>query len=78
MSDCQPGAGFSKVPKFYRSFSGVILPFVSQERRGFKSSNFKVIFLFFFTFTGQVTYFLGCVAKDVMVKCIISVSFQLL
>ena len=41
-----PGARFSKVPKLYGPFSGVTIPFVSQERRGFKSSNFKVIFLF--------------------------------
>ena len=40
------GARFSKVPKLYRPFSGVTIPFVSQERRGFKSSNFTVIFLF--------------------------------
>ena len=28
------------------SFSGVTIPFISQERRGFKYSNFTVIFLF--------------------------------
>ena len=42
----RPGASFSKVPKLYGPFSGVTIPFVSQERRGFKSSNFTVIFLF--------------------------------
>ena len=41
-----PGARFSKVPKLYGPFSGVTIPFVSQERREFKSSNFTVIFLF--------------------------------
>ena len=41
-----PGACFSKVPKLYGPFSGVTIPFVSQERRGFKSSNFTVTFLF--------------------------------
>ena len=41
-----PGARFSKVPKLFVPFSGVTIPFVSQERRGFKSSNFTVIFLF--------------------------------
>ena len=41
-----PGARFSNVPKLYGSFSGVTVPFVSQERRGFKSSNFTVIFSF--------------------------------
>ena len=40
------GARFSKVPKLYGPFSGVAIPFVSQERRGFKASNFTVIFLF--------------------------------
>ena len=40
------GARFSKVPKFYGPFSGVTIPFVSEEQRGFKSSNFMVIFLF--------------------------------
>ena len=39
------GARFSKLPKIYGPFSGVTIPFVSQERRGFKSSNFRVIFL---------------------------------
>ena len=43
-----PGARFSKVPKHYGPFSGVTIPFVSQERTGFKSSNFAVI-LFFVT-----------------------------
>ena len=41
-----PGGRFSKVPKLYGPFSGVTIPFVSQERRGFNSSNFTVIFLF--------------------------------
>ena len=41
-----PGARFSKVPKLYGPLSGVTIPFVSQERGGFKSSNFTVIFLF--------------------------------
>ena len=49
-ASCDPGSGpgarFSKVPKLYGSFSGVTIPFVSQERREFKSSNFTVIFLF--------------------------------
>ena len=41
-----PGAERPKnVPKLYGPFSGVTIPFVSQERRGFKSSNFTVIFL---------------------------------
>ena len=40
------GACFSKVPKLYGPFSGVTIPFVSQARRGFKSSNFTVTFLF--------------------------------
>ena len=35
-----PGARFSKVPKLYGPFSGVTIPFVSQERRAFNSSNF--------------------------------------
>ena len=30
-----PGARFSKVPKLYGPFSGVTIPFLSQERRGF-------------------------------------------
>ena len=38
------GARFSKVPKLYGPFSGVTIPFVSQERRVFKSSDFTVIF----------------------------------
>ena len=41
-----PGGRFSKVPKLYGPFSGVTIPFVSQERRRFNSSNFTVIFLF--------------------------------
>ena len=40
------GTSFSRVPKLYGPFSGVTIPFVSQERRGFRSSNFTVIFLF--------------------------------
>ena len=32
-----PGARFSKVPKLYGAFSGVTIPFVSQERRGLHS-----------------------------------------
>ena len=39
------GARFSKVPKLYGPFSGVTIQFVSQEGRGFNSSNFTVIFL---------------------------------
>ena len=39
------GARFSKVPKLYGPFSGVTIPFVSQERRAFKSPNFTDIFL---------------------------------
>ena len=42
----RPGARFSKLPKIYGPFSGVTISFVSQERRGFKSSNLTVIFLF--------------------------------
>ena len=38
-------AHFSKVPKLYGPFSGVTIPFVSQKRRGFNSSNFTVMFL---------------------------------
>ena len=41
-----PGARFSKVPKLYGAFSGVTIPFLSPERRGFKSLNFTVILLF--------------------------------
>ena len=41
-----PGARFSKVPKLNGPFSGVTIPFVSQEWRGFNSSDFTVIFLF--------------------------------
>ena len=37
-----PGARFSKVPKLYGPLSVVTIPSLSQERRGFKSSNFKV------------------------------------
>ena len=37
-----PGARFSKVPKLYGTFSGVTIPSLSQEQRGFKSSNFTV------------------------------------
>ena len=33
-------------PKLYGPFSGVTILFGSQERRRFKSSNLKVIFLF--------------------------------
>ena len=40
------GARFWKVPKPYGPLSAVTILFVSQERRGFKSSNFIVIFLF--------------------------------
>ena len=40
-----PGARFSKVPKLYGTFSGVTIPFVFQERRGFNSSNFTDLFL---------------------------------
>ena len=40
------GARFSKVPKLYGPLSGVIITFVFQERRGFKSSNSTVVFLF--------------------------------
>ena len=32
-----PGTRFSKVPKLYGPFSGVTIPFVSQERKGFKT-----------------------------------------
>ena len=39
------GDRFSKVPKLYGPFSGVTIPFVSHERRGFKSSNFTDMFL---------------------------------
>ena len=37
----EPGARFSKVPKLYGPFSRVTVPSVHQERRGFKSSNFR-------------------------------------
>ena len=40
------GGRFSKVPKLYGPFSGVTIPFVTQERRAFNSSNFTVNFLF--------------------------------
>ena len=45
-SNKAPVACFSKVPKLYGPFSGVTISFVSQEGRGFKSSNFTAIFLF--------------------------------
>ena len=41
-----PRARFSKVTKLYGPFSGVTIPFVSQERREFNTSNFTVIFSF--------------------------------
>ena len=41
-----PGGRFSKVPKLYGPFAGVTIPFVTQERRAFNSSNFTVNFLF--------------------------------
>ena len=41
-----PGPRFSDVLKLYGPFSGVTIPFVSQERTGCKSSNFTDIFLF--------------------------------
>ena len=41
-----PGGRFSKVPKLYGPFSGVTIPFVTQERRAFNQSNFTVTFLF--------------------------------
>ena len=44
--DFGTGARFSKVPKLYGPFLGVTIPFVSQERRGFKSSNLTVIWIF--------------------------------
>ena len=40
------GTRFSKVPKLYGPFSGVIIPSVSQERRGFEKSIFTVSLLF--------------------------------
>ena len=40
------GARFSKVQELYGPFSDVKIPSVSQERRGFESSNFTVILLF--------------------------------
>ena len=39
------GRRFSKVPKLYGPFSGVTIPFLTQECRTFNSSNFTVIFL---------------------------------
>ena len=36
----------AKVPKLYGPFSGVTIPFVTQERTAFNTSNFTVIFLF--------------------------------
>ena len=41
----EPRGPFLEVPKFYGAFSDVTIPFVSQERRGFMSSNFIVSFL---------------------------------
>ena len=41
-----PGGRFSKAPKLNGPFSGVTIPFVTQERRAFNSSNLTVIFLF--------------------------------
>ena len=46
LEQCGPGARFSKVPKLYGIFLGVTIPFVSQERRGFESSNYTLLFLF--------------------------------
>ena len=40
-----PGARFSKVSKLYGPFPGVTISSVSQEQRGFKSSNFTDLFL---------------------------------
>ena len=40
------GGRFSKVPKLYGPFSGVTISSVSQERRGFKASNFAGSLLF--------------------------------
>ena len=40
------GARSSKVPKLFVPFSGVTIPSLSQEQRGFKSSNVTVILLF--------------------------------
>ena len=37
---------FLESSELYGLFSGVAIPFVFQERIGFKSSNFRVIFLF--------------------------------
>ena len=39
-------APFLKSPETLRAISGVTIPFVTQERRAFNSSNFAVIFLF--------------------------------
>ena len=44
-SHVKPGARFSKVPKLYGPLSGVTIPFVFQERRGFESSNSTDVFL---------------------------------
>ena len=41
-----PRARFAKVPKLYGPFSGVTIPFLTQEWRAFNSSNLTVIFLF--------------------------------
>ena len=47
---CSMGTGdpFLESPETLRAifYSGVTIPFVSQKRRGFKTSNFTVIFLF--------------------------------
>ena len=40
------GACFSKIPKLYWPISSVTIPSVSQEWRGFKSSNLTAILLF--------------------------------
>ena len=40
----EPGGRLSKVPKLYGPFSGVTIPFVTQERRAFNSVNFTVNF----------------------------------
>ena len=41
-----PGGRFSKVPKLYGPFSGVTIPFATQEWRAFNLSNLTVNFLF--------------------------------
>ena len=46
LAGIRPEASFSKVPKLYGLFSGVAIPSVSQDRRGFKSSNSTVSSLF--------------------------------